>query len=157
MESKKIKWIILIINNLVILGLLLFVTIDKCNTLSANDIFRKNMDFVVEVKASTDDIGESYGTGIIYDNEGLIITNAHVISYIKLSETKIFDSFEIRFITKEDFQIANLLKYDIELDLAILKTEDNSIKYNNIDFSKKECSYGDKVYAIGNTSNYDWN
>lgn len=65
-----------------------------------------------------------------------------------------FDNYEIRFATKEDYQSATLIKYDTEVDLAVLKIDDESIKYNTIEFSNKNYSYGDKVYASGNTSNY---
>lgn len=91
---------------------------------------------------------------MIYDSSGLLITNAHVISYTSLGETKTFDSYQIRFATKEYYQSATLVKYDSEIDLAILKIDDENIKYHSIEFAKDNYSYGDKVYAIGNTSNY---
>lgn len=154
MENKKRNFIMFTIYNLIILGLIIFIIAEHFFYLNKNKIFNKTIDSIVEVKASSDDVGESFGTGIIYNSEGLIITNAHVISYTRLGETNTFDSYEIRFTTKEKYQSVSLLKYDIELDLAILKIDDNSIKYNPIKFSKNKCSYGDKIYAIGNTSNY---
>ncbi len=154
MKNKKRNLIIFTIYNLIILGLIIFVVVEHFFCLNPNKIFNKTIDSIIEVKASSEDIGESFGTGIIYNSDGLIITNAHVICYTRLGETNTFDNYEIRFATKEDYQSASLLKYDIELDLAILEIGDNSIKYNPIKFSKNKCSYGDKIYAIGNTSNY---
>lgn len=45
------------------------------------------------------------------------------------------------------------VKIDNELDLAVLKIKDD-IKYSPISFSKDTYTYGDSVYAIGDTSNY---
>lgn len=154
MKSKRISLIMGVINSLVIVGLLVYIIVINTNDKTASDIFNMNANSIVEVKATTESIGESYGTGVIYDSSGLLITNAHVISYTSLGETTTFDTYEIRFSTKEEYQSVTLIKYDTELDLAILKLDDESIKYDAIEFAKENYSYGDKVYAIGNTSNY---
>lgn len=154
MKNKKISLIIGIFNSIVIVVLLSYILAIKVNDKNAIDIFNMNVNSIVEVKATTEKVGESYGTGVIYDSNGLLITNAHVISYTSLGEIKTFDSYEIRFATKEDYQSAKLVKYDTEIDLAILKIDDDSVKYDAIGLSNKSYSYGDKVYAIGNTSNY---
>ena len=100
--NKKISLIISIFNSVVIVCLLSYIIVDKSNEKDAEDIFNMNINSIVEVKATTDSVGESYGTGVIYDSSGLLLTNAHVISYTSLGETKIFDSYGIRFATKED-------------------------------------------------------
>ncbi len=154
MKSKKISLIIGVINSIAIVGIFVYIIVINNRDKTASDIFNMNVNSVVEVKATTESIGESYGTGVIYDSSGLLITNAHVISYTSLGETKTFDTYEIRFATKEEYQSVTLIKYDTEVDLAILKLDDESIKYDAIKFAKENFSYGDKVYAIGNTSNY---
>lgn len=151
---KKYVNLIISIFNIIVIVLLLILFIVKINTKNAHDIFYMNINNILEIKASTESVGESYGTGVIYDSSGLLITNAHVISYTSLGETKIFDTYEIRFVAKEDYQSAKLIKYDTDLDLAVLKIDDESIRYDAIEFGKHNYSYGDKVYAIGNTSNY---
>ncbi len=152
---KKLCLVFTIFNSIFILFLFVYIIVDKYNiSKNAKDIFNMNINSIVEVKATTNAVGESYGTGVIYDSSGLIITNAHVISYTTLSESKTFDEYEIRFATKEDYQSATLVKYDLEIDLAILKISDESMQYNSIKFGKDNYSYGDKVYAMGNTSNY---
>lgn len=151
--KKNVNLIISTIN-FVLIVLILVLFIVKNNNKNAYDIFKMNIDTIVEVKATTENVGESYGTGVIYDSTRLLLTNAHVISYKTLGETKVFDDFEIRFIKNDDYQDATLIKYDIELDLAILKINDENSKYKAIKFGENNYSYGDKVYAIGNTSNY---
>jgi S1-C subfamily serine protease len=151
----KIKKVIHIcFTMIVVIVIVVFVLLYKHNNKSAKNIFNENINSIVEIKASTNNVGESYGTGVIYDSKGLLITNAHVISYTSLSETKIFDTYEIRFANKEDYQSATLVNYDIEIDLAILKINDESVKYDPIKFSNRTYSSGDRVYAVGNTSNY---
>lgn len=146
--KKKTSLIITVINSIIVLCLLTYTIVDKCNDKYAKDIFKMNVNSIVEVKATTDTVGESYGTGVIYDSSGLLITNAHVISYTSLGETKTFDSYEIRFATKEDYQSATLVKYDTEIDLAILKIIDESVKYNHIEFSSDSYSYGEPTLEI---------
>lgn len=47
----------------------------------------KTIDSIVEVEASSGDVRESFGTCIIYNRKGCIITNTRVISYTRLGET----------------------------------------------------------------------
>lgn len=151
--KKKISLIISIITIIMIIGLISYIIIDKYNTKDSSDIFKDNINNIVEVKASKDNVGESYGTAVLYDKTGLFLTNAHVISYTSLGMTYEFDNIYIRFITKEEYESVTLVKYDLDLDLAILKI-DNNTSYSSIDFDSTDYTYGDKVYAIGNTSNY---
>ncbi len=51
---------------------------------------------VVEVKAATEDVGESFGTAVFVDDDGTLITNSHVVSYKKLGEYNAFENISIR-------------------------------------------------------------
>ena len=151
---KKSKFIVLIVINILLIGIVVWFSITNFKNKSANDIYSDNINSIVEVKATTEDLGESFGTGVIYDTQGYLLTNAHVISYKSLGENQLFDTFEIRFPLLKEYQSATFIKVDYELDLAILKINDESIKYNPIEFSGSNYDFGDIVYAIGNTSNY---
>lgn len=151
---KKSKFIVLIVFNILLIGIVVWISITNFKNKSANDIYSDNINSIVEVKATTEDVGESFGTGVIYDTQGYLLTNAHVISYKSLGENQLFDTFEIRFPLLKEYQSATFIKVDYELDLAILKINDESIKYNPIEFAKFNYDFGDIVYAIGNTSNY---
>ena len=61
--------------------------------ISASGIFSICQNSVVEIKAETDDVGASYGTGVIFANDGTIVTNAHVITYKRLGKSYIFDNY----------------------------------------------------------------
>ena len=151
---KNSKFIVLIVINFLLIGIVVWFSITNFKNKSADDIYSNNINSIVEVKSTTEDVGESFGTGVIYDKQGYLLTNAHVISYKSLGGNQLFDVFEIRFPLLEEYQSATFIKVDYELDLAILKINDESIKYNPIEFSGSEYDFGDIVYAIGNTSNY---
>lgn len=151
---KKILSIISIINSLLLISIIIYLVYNHFTIIDANDIMKMNIDSIVEVKASTDSIGESYGTGIIYSSDGYIITNSHVVSYTSLGETKLFDNYEVRFAKDEEYVEVSYIRMDTTLDLAILKILDESKSYIPITFGDSNYTYGDTIYAIGNTSNY---
>lgn len=113
----------------------------------ANDIFEDTYESIVEIKViEGEDIG--YGSGVIISDDGKIITNAHVILY---EEDNLFDKVEIRLSYEENYREVSVVKYDSDKDLALLKLEDIKVKSIKMD---NNYSYGDKIYAIGNGSNY---
>lgn len=121
---------------------------------SASGIFNIAKDSVVEIMAETEDVGISYGSGVIVNKDGTIVTNAHVITYKDLGESYPFETISIRLIDEQDFREVVIVKYDLDLDIAVLKlTCDRSLKPINIG-NDSRLDYGDKVYAIGNMSNY---
>ena len=122
--------------------------------LSAGGIFNISKDSVVEIMAETEDVGISYGSGVIVNKDGTIVTNAHVITYKKLGQSYPFETISIRLIDEQDFREVDIVKYDLDLDIAVLKlTCDRNIKQIKIGNDSK-LDYGDKVYAIGNMSNH---
>ena len=59
------------------------------------------------------------------------------------------------FINEEEYHPVLLIKYDVKKDIAILRLEDKSAKFKAIKIGNSEkLAFGDKVYAIGNGSNY---
>ena len=122
---------------------------------SASDIFNVTKNSVVEIMAESEGIGISYGTAELISKNGTMATNAHVVTYSKLGETFTFDNILVRFIDEEDFREVELIKYDTDLDIAILKliTIDRKITPIKIG-DDNTLKSGDDVYAIGNLSNY---
>ena len=120
----------------------------------ASGIFNIAKDSVVEIMAETEDVGISYSSGVIVVKDGTIVTNAHVITYKNLGENYPFEKISIRLIDEQDFREVVIIKYDLDLDIAVLKlTCNRSLKPIKIGDDSK-LDYGDKVYAIGNMSNY---
>ena len=83
----------------------------------------------------------SIGSGVIFSEDGYIVTNTHIISGNKLIKVKLHTGEEID---------ANLIGADVNADIAVLKINSNSvlkpINVSNSDVLK----IGDKVLAIGN-------
>ena len=153
MKKSYIAILILsIINSIVLVGIIIFQIVNNIKTIDSTELFKNNIDSIVEVKASTSDVGESYGSGVIYSSDEYLITNAHVVTYTRLGTTNEFDNYYIRFASEEDYREVSIVKYDNDLDLAVLKLDNVKTKaFKTADSSK--FNSGDKVYAIGNTSN----
>ncbi len=130
--------------------------VPKNKEFTASDVYEECLYNVVEVKASSENVGESFGTGEIVSTDGKIITNAHVVTYSRLGTTNEFENYYIRFAFEDEYRLVTLEKYDTDLDLAVLKLPDVSgvpmkpIRLGNSDNLKS----GETVYAVGNASNY---
>ena len=83
----------------------------------------------------------SIGSGVIFSEDGYIVTNTHIISGNKLIKVKLHTGEEID---------ANLIGADVNADIAVLKINSNSVlKPINVSNSDN-LKIGDKVLAIGN-------
>lgn len=133
---------------------ILFIFLSKSPT--ADDVFKKNQNSVVELKSQTGESLTSYGSAVFIKDDGTIISNAHVVTYKQSGVYKEFELYEIRFSFETDYKEVTLIKYDLNRDIAILKinnTED--VKYKTIKYGdSSKISSGDKVYAIGNGMNH---
>ncbi len=144
---RKATPIIAMISLLLAIGLTGVYILELQNT--PDRIFDKNMNSVVELKATTDEI-ESFGTAVII-SETELITNYHVISYTNQGVSNIHRSLEIRFVDESDYITATLIKYDENLDLALLSMEDK--KGESISFQNGDIVEGESVILLGNANN----
>lgn len=121
----------------------------------AGGVFNDCKNSILELKAETSDVGVSYGTAELISTDGKMITNTHIITYSQLGKTFTFDNIFVRFIDEEAYREVTIIKYDIDLDIAIFKLNvlNRVVKPIKIGDSSK-ISSGDDVYAIGNLSNY---
>ena len=89
------------------------------------------------------------------DNKGTLVTNAHVILYRKNGKMREYQELQIRLPMEDDYRDVSLVKYDVELDIAVLQLEDKDFIVKSIDIGNSEkLDYGDKVFSVGNTMNY---
>ena len=158
MQNKKFMTL-LVVNIVVVLlavTAIILYFFPFTNGLTANEIYKQSLNNVVEVKAESESVGQSFGTGVIISKDGSIITNAHVVTYSNASITTEFDRYSIRFAFEEEYRTVQLEKYDTNLDLAVLKLNDTrglNLKPVKIG-SLSKLKAGDTVYAVGNASNY---
>ena len=73
-------------------------------------LYDKYLQSVVEVKAYTKDVGESFGSAVLMKSDGTLVTNAHVVTYSKLGEIKAFDENSIRFANSDEYLSVSLVK-----------------------------------------------
>ena len=88
------------------------------------------------------------GTGVIMSEDGYIVTNAHVV-YDSASGYGAAQSVEVQMADGETVYPAEIVAYDVETDLAVLKVEETGLvpaEFGNSD----ECQVGELVVAIGN-------
>ena len=88
------------------------------------------------------------GTGVVISSDGYIVTNAHVI-YDSSSGYGIAQSVEVQMSDQETIYEAEIVAYDVESDLAVLKVEQTDLVAAEFGDSD-ECQVGELVVAIGN-------
>ena len=126
-----------------------------CFPPKASKIFDNNLKCIVEFKATDEKVGESFGTAEFLSDDGILITNAHVATYSSLGIIKTFENYFIRFSNEDIYRKVILIKYDLTIDIAVLKFNDTDYKYKPIKLGDSTIiSHGDKVYAIGNAMNH---
>jgi serine protease Do len=79
------------------------------------------------------------GSGFIVNKDGVILTNAHVVSGAKEVDVKLTDKREFK---------AKVLGVDRQTDVAVLKIEAHDLPVVTLG-DPKECNVGDWVLAIG--------
>lgn len=81
------------------------------------------------------------GSGVIFSEDGYIVTNTHIINRNKIIRVKLHSG--------EEFD-ANLIGSDANADIAILKINTNKMLKPIIISNSDDIKVGDKVLAIGN-------
>jgi len=113
------------------------------STLTATQIYKQDSTGVVSIKATTAQGGDS-GTGIVLNEEGLILTNDHVISEgtsLAVSPGK----------SSNLTRTATVVGTDPNQDLALIKVDPSGLGLKALKLvSSSPVEVGDPVYAIGN-------
>jgi putative serine protease PepD len=111
--------------------------------LSATQIYKQSSAGVVAIKAVTSD-GEDEGTGIVLNDEGLILTNDHVVAGASSLSVAVHGS-------SSDTTTAKLVGEEANEDLALIKVDPSGLGLKPLSLaSTKNVQVGDSVYAIGN-------
>lgn len=88
------------------------------------------------------------GTGVIISEDGYIMTNAHVV-YDSSSGYGVAQSVEVQMADQETVYAAEIVAYDAESDLAVLKVDQTGLVPAEFG-SSDDCQVGELVVAIGN-------
>jgi putative serine protease PepD len=118
------------------------------STPTATQIYQQDAAGVVSIKALTAEGGDT-GTGIVLNDEGLILTNNHVISEgtsITVSPGK----------SSNLTHTATVVGTDANSDLALIKVDPSGLGLKPLKLvSSASLQVGDPVYAIGNPYGLD--
>lgn len=90
--------------------------------------------------------GTSGGTGFIYDEDGHIVTNAHVIANA--------DRIEVQY-SNGDWVKATVIGVDADSDLAVLRPEKAPESAEPLDMSEENPERGDRVMVLGSPLDLD--
>lgn len=126
----------------ILLIFFLILITSSCQSINLyDDIINK----VVEITCENE-ISKSYATGTLISNDGLILTNKHVIDKFDDKST-----IKINFINDVNTYYASIYDISTDYDLCILKI-DKTTDY----FSKLSTNIyvGNQIYTIGNSNGY---
>lgn len=111
--------------------------------LTATQIYQRDSAGVVAIKAVTAAGGDS-GTGIVLNDEGLILTNDHVVAGASSLTVAAKGS-------SSDTRTATLVGEEANDDLALIKVDPSGLGLKPLSLvSSSPVQVGDSVYAIGN-------
>jgi serine protease Do len=110
--------------------------------LTLQEIYDKCLPSIVSITAyASDDSGTSWGTGVVMSEDGLIITNTHVIESC--------DSVTVTLSDGTEYKDAQLIGADSQSDITILKIDAKGLTPAEFGDSS-QLQVGDSVAAIGN-------
>ena len=114
---------------------------NSAKPLTAEQIYNNSKDCAVEIITYNKNNQElALGSGFVFSTDGKIVTNYHVIE--KALSAKVY-------IGETAYTVNNVLAYDIDKDLAVLKIDATKLKTLSINYSAP--ATGATVYALGSS------
>lgn len=124
------------------------VSTSSSGPLDATQIYQRASSGVVQIRAATAD-GEGLGTGIVLNQEGLILTNDHVVAgaqQLAVSPGK----------NTSQTRSATLVGEEANEDLALIKVNPSGLGLTPLKLVRSSpTQIGDTVYALGNPYGLD--
>ena len=106
-----------------------------------------------ETPDSSDSSDAAEGSGVIYRSDGYIVTNYHVVESAHLSSGAQIDVF--LYSDLKDPKPANIIGYDAEADIAVIKIDAHDLK--PIEFANSDALRpGQSAVVIGNPAGIDF-
>lgn len=127
---------------LIFLLISLLPIISSCKSV---DLYDDIINKVVEITCENE-LSKSYATGTLISNDGLIITNKHVIEGFNEEST-----ISINFINNDTTYKAYVYDKSNDYDLCLLKIDKKTDYFKNL---STNIDIADNVYTIGNSNGY---
>ena len=122
-------------------------TIDLVNATTNSVVFVTNIQLVRNFYSSQQEVTRGSGSGFVWDNQGHIVTNYHVIED--------GDVFNITLPNQEQRQ-ARLVGIERAKDIAVLRIQGSTTGIQPLEIgSSKDLLVGQKLVAIGNPFGFD--
>jgi serine protease Do len=102
-------------------------------------LYDQAIDSVVTVQVLTEN-GQGLGSGFVYDGEGRIVTNQHVIAGVS--------TVEVQF-NRGEWRMAEVIGTDVYSDLAVLEVNDTPAYAEPLEVQPREPEPGQPVGALG--------
>ncbi len=124
------------------------VSTSSSSTLTATQIYQRASSGVVQIRAVTAS-GEDLGTGIVLNDEGLILTNNHVVAGERQLVVSPGKDTSVK-------RTATLVGQEANEDLALIKVDPAGLRLKPLKLvSSSSTQIGDTVYALGNPYGLD--
>lgn len=122
------------------------IAAEPAGTLTAEQVYDRAKDSVAFI-SSDEAQGEATGSGFVVSEEGLIVTNAHVVEGATAIEAKVGDGATLP---------ATVVGRDPSTDLALLRVDAGGEQLRPLELADSDAlAVGDQVYAIGNPYGLD--
>ncbi|MFP4633216.1 MAG: S1C family serine protease [Halobacteriota archaeon] len=105
------------------------------------ELYRLVSDSVVSIRVDPEDEPDGLGSGFVYDEEGRIVTNEHVVG----NESEV----EVRFLPG-DWRTASVRGTDVYTDLAVLDVDDPPGYAEALPVTASPPPHGTRIAALGN-------
>lgn len=131
-----------------------------------SEVYREVMPSVVSIYVGTADettLGRGAGSGFVYDSDGHIVTNHHVVAPMEARRTRggrpAFEpveaaEVEIRF-SQGDWRIATVIGSDVHTDLAVVEVDTLPEYATPLPVATSSPDPGEPVAALGNPMGLD--
>jgi putative serine protease PepD len=124
------------------------VSTTSSSALSATQVYQHASSGVVQIRALTAR-GEDLGTGIVLNDEGLILTNNHVVAGERRLVVSPGKDTSVK-------RVATLVGQEANEDLALIKVDPSGLGLKPLKLvSSNSTQIGDTVYALGNPYGLD--
>jgi putative serine protease PepD len=116
--------------------------------MTVNQIYREQASGVVDIKVSTTPRSEAEGAGVVYDTQGDILTDQHVIAGASSASVTFADGTRV---------LAKVVGTDPSTDVAVLRVDVPVSELHPIPFAdSSSAQVGDPVVAIGSPFGLPW-
>lgn len=137
-----------------ILIVLLCVSFVSCTAINDDEagviVAKANLSSVIELTCSFQ-ASSSASSGFIISDEGFVLTNAHSVT--ASADRFIYEATEIKgkFYNSNEEYTFDIIAYDVEKDLAILKFKRNDLVLKPVVVgNSRNLNYGATVFTLGN-------